>query len=302
MSTPQPPYGTPDRPADSTPTVVDDGTTVTTADRPATTGGRRRGGITGVVTIIGVLVLALLVIQGGAAASWGNGRPHSGSYSAAVDDISRIDIDISRATLTTTFGDVPEATLDITSTGWRAEDPWTFEVDGDRLVVSDRRQAWFLPFLGSRGVTAELTLPRDLEGTIDLEMDLAAGDVDVLGDYRQVDVQVAAGSAAFEGASTTLTVDVSAGDATIVTSGPESVDVEVSAGRVTADVTGTPPGSTVVDVSAGDVHLYLPDGDYAVSGEVSAGDRSIDVRTDPAAAATLQVDVSAGDATVAYGD
>lgn len=253
------------------------------------------------VTLVGSIVI-IATIVGAALGGLASGGRQEATYTSAVDGVSAVDIDLSAGNLTTTFADVDEAVLDVQAQGWRSSVDWVLEVRDDVLRVSDQDRTWFWPTFGGGRSTAQLVLPAELEGAIDLGVDVSAGALTVDGDVAAADLQVSAGSLTFTGASSALTVDVSAGDANITTSGPDIVGIEVSAGRVTTTITGEPPSSTTVDVSAGGVVLDLPDGDYALTGDVSAGDRTIDVRTDPGSASSLHVEVSAGSATVGYSD
>jgi hypothetical protein len=262
---------------------------------------RRGGGIALLVSVLGAIII-LTIVGRGVATAVASGAPDRSSYTSAVDGVTAIDIDVSDAFLTARFADVDEARLDIEATGWGASTDWTFEVDGGVLRVgADDWSRWW-PTFGMGRTEAELVLPRSLEGRIEADLSVSAGDLNVVGDLTEVHVTVSAGSLMFDGGSTGLDVDVSAGDANIDTQGPDTVQLHVSAGSITAVIGGEAPASTTVGVSAGDASLWLPDADYAVTGDVSAGDRTIDVRTDPASPHGLHVEVSAGSATVVYAD
>lgn len=262
---------------------------------------RRGGGIALIVSVIGAIII-LTIVGRGVATAVASGAPDRSSYTSAVDGVTAIDIEVSDSFLTARFADVDEARLDIEATGWGVSTDWTFEVDGGVLrVAADDWGRWW-PTFGMGRTEAELVLPRSLEGRIDADLSVSAGDLHVVGDLTDMHVTVSAGSLMFDGASTGLDVDVSAGDASIDTQGPETVAMHVSAGSITAVIGGQAPASTTVGVSAGDASLWLPDADYAVTGDVSAGDRTIDVRTDPASPHALHVEVSAGSATVVYSD
>lgn len=263
---------------------------------------RRNSWVAILVALIGAVVIIGMVVQAVAVgANAGSGR-HSASYTAAVDGVERLDIKVEAGELTLTFADVDEASLDVEASGRRSNADWVLETDGDRLIVREDNDWWlFWPDFGSSShTTATLVLPDELEGTVSADLQVSAGGMVVTGDLTDVSIDVSAGSLTFDGASTSISSEVSAGEANVTTHGAERIDVQVSAGRFTGTFTGPQPESTIVDVSAGDAILNLPDGAYAESGEVSAGDRTIEVRTDPASPHTLEVHVSAGDATVRY--
>lgn len=261
---------------------------------------RRNGWVMLLVTLTGVVVIGALVLQAvGFGLTSGADTRHA-TYSADVDGVADLDVRVSSGDLTVSFAQVEEATLEVTATGWRSDIDWTFEVDGDRLVVREDGNRWFWPDFGSARSEATLVLPSELEGAVSAALDVSSGQMSVDGDLADVVIDVSAGRLTFVGASTSLEAKVSAGDATVVTSDPDTIAVRVSAGSFEGTVTGAAPRSTTVDVSAGDAVLDLPDAAYAVSGGVSAGDRTIDVRTDPSSEHSLHVQVSAGDATIGY--
>lgn len=280
--------------------TIDD---VVPTDAPAPTPPSRHRGawVAVLVTLLGSIVI-LATVAGAALGGLASGGRQEASYTAAVDGVTTLDIDLSEGSLTTTFGDVDQAVLDVQAQGWRSSTDWVLEVRGDTLRVSDDDRSWFWPGFGGGRSTAQLVLPAELEGAIDAGVDVSAGALTIDGDLAAASLEVSAGSLTFTGASTALTLDVSAGNANVITSGPDVVDIQVSAGRVTTTITGEPPSSTMVEVSAGAAVLDLPDADYALTGDVSAGDRTIDVRTDPSAASSLHVEVSAGSAMVGYSD
>lgn len=271
---------------------------------PPTDGPRRNAWVAVLVTLVGGLVVLGLIAQAVVTTASASGGSEEASYTAAVDGVTELDLEVAASSLTVSFANVPEATLDVTARGWGARTDWVLEVEEGVLRVADERDGvlGFWPSFGMREVEATLVLPDRLEGQIDADIDLSAGDIDLTGDVGALDLDVSAGSLTFTGASESLVAEISAGSATVVTDGPATVDVDVSAGRFIGTVTGTAPTSTTIDVSAGGVQLLLPEAEYALAGEVSAGDRTVDVRTDPTSPNLLRVDVSAGDATVGYSD
>lgn len=262
--------------------------------------GRSTGWVALLVTLVGAVVVLGLVLQSVVVGIGSSGRSDQASYTSDVDGVTSLDVDISSAELSIRFDAVDEASLEVRSTGWRRNLTWLLENEGGVLRVADERDLWFWPSFGGARTTAELVLPAALEGEIDADLDLSAGSLRLEGDLQAVGIEVSAGNLTFTGASTALAVDVNAGEATVETEGPESVTVDLSAGRFTGTVTGAPPRTTTVEVSAGSVRLELPDGEYSLGGQVAAGDRTIDVRTNPTADHALTVDVRAGDAWVGY--
>jgi len=272
-------------------------------DAPPPSPRRRTSWVVTLVTVTGVILVAIIALQAvSLGVSTGSGV-RSASYTADVEGVTSLDIGVSAGDLTVTFAEVDQAQLEVTGSGWRDNTDWRLEVEDGRLVVREDDDWWFFwPNFGSSRTTADLVLPSELEGEVAADLDVSSGEMSVDGDLQAVAIDVSAGSLTFIGASTSLDAEVSAGNATVVTDGPDEVHARVSAGRFTGTVTGPPPSRTSVDVSAGDVVLDLPDAEYAVSGDVSAGDRTIEVRTDPSSPHLLDVQVSAGDATIGYSD
>lgn len=273
-----------------------------TEDAPidTSTPARRHNWVSVLVTLVGGVLILGLVLQALLVGVTTGGGQERSSYSVDVDGVTRLDLDASAGDLTVTFAPVAEATLEVQSAG-RTRTDWTLEVDGDRLIVREGNPWWILlPDFGTSRTTAELVLPDILEGAVSADLEVSAGSMDIQGDLTDVRLDVSAGSLTFHGTSTSLVSEVSAGEATVVTNGPSTIDVSVSAGRFTGTVTGAQPDRTQVEVSAGDVILDLPDGAYATSGSASAGDRLIEVRTDPDSPHLLEVHVSAGDARIGY--
>lgn len=264
---------------------------------------RRNSWVAVLVTLTGGVLIIGLIAQAVVVGLNAGGGMHSASYTAAVDGVTHLDLDVEAGDLVVSFADVDEAQLDVESSGSRTGGDWRLEADGDRLVVREDDRWWdFWPDFGSSRTTATLVLPEALEGAVSADLQVSAGSMELAGDLTVVNIDVSAGSLTFNGASTSVGAEISAGDANVTTHDAEVIEVQVSAGRFTGTFTGAQPQSTFVDVSAGDANLNLPDGSYAESGEVSAGDRIIEVRTDPASPHSLEVHVSAGDARIGYSD
>lgn len=263
---------------------------------------RRNGWVALLVTLLGSVLVIGLVVQSVFVGISSSGATDHATYHGAVDGVTALDLDTSAADVTVRFDAVEEATLDVWATGWRRDVEWTLQNDNGVLRVSDDRRSWFWPTFGSSRTRAELVLPQELEGALAATLQVGAGSLEIEGDLGAVQIDISAGSLTFTGASTSLSAQVSAGEAMVTTSGAETIDVDVSAGRFVGTFTGPQPTTTSIGVSAGDAIVELPDGEYATTGDVSAGDRTIDVRTDPSSPNTLHVQVSAGSATVSYAD
>ena len=213
----------------------------------------------------------------------------------AVDatGVDELDVDVSAGSLRIDFADVEEASLDVTS-GWGGAG-WTLERDGDELVVSAPDWSFGGAWLFGGDVRATLTLPSALEDTVlDAQFTVSAGDLDASGRFGELDVELGAGEVTVSGEAREVSADVSAGRAELDLSGVQSADLTVSAGQLNGRFGGSQPQLVEVNVSAGSLDLALPDGDYDVTSNVSAG--QLDNRLDTSASASnrVAVELSAG--------
>jgi hypothetical protein len=198
---------------------------------------------------------------------------------------------------------VSEAELEVTGT-WGA-DRWTLQSEGGSLVVRSP-QGWFAdgwrfggwPFGDNGAGDAILRLPQSLEGS-DADLTLAAGELVIAeGSYGDVELDMGAGRARVEASVTAITTEVSAGTARLTIDGARQAAFTVSAGSLEAELTGRQPSSLELEVSAGSLDVTVPEGEYDVSSDVSAGEFDNRVGSSPGAESTVTVQVSAGKATL----
>ena len=273
---------------------------------PPAASGARSSGATAVMVITAVVGGIALLGAGGTAAAAAVGNVVSSSrpdsiQTVSVEGITGIDVDADASSMRVEFGDVDEAELAITN---GRETAWTFERDGDELLVRSPRGVfgwWFGNWFGDEEI-AVLTLPEDLRGdALDADLNLDAGSLDVTGDFGVLDIDVNAGALDVEGSATEADVQMNAGRADILLDSVETADFGVSAGDLTVELTGTPPTQTTIDVSAGSLDLTVPDVSYAIAQEVSAGTLNTKVDEASSARRTIDVTLSAGTATIRPG-
>jgi hypothetical protein len=207
-----------------------------------------------------------------------------------VTRIDEIDIDVSAASFTLRFDDVDEATLEVRDT---SRDDWTLREDDGTLEVSSPDSGVFRWFGGDNG-RATLVLPRELEGA-DLSVDFGAGSFVADGRFGEVDLDVAAGQATLSGSADALTAQLGAGRAELDLADVRTAEFEVNAGVLTAQLRGTAPADVDITVGAGALRLTLPDEEYAVSTDISAGGFDNELRTSASAERRVSVEVAAGD-------
>ena len=172
-------------------------------------------------------------------------------------------------------------------------DRWSLERDGDTLTVSSPRWEWGMGWVFGGSGSAVLLLPDDLEG-LDAELQMAAGSFHADGEFGAVGLSVGAGEVDLAGAADDLTIDLSAGRATLDLADVDTADLTVSAGSMDAALTGSQPSDIRAEVSAGSLNLVVPEGSYDVTSDVSAGNFRNSLGSDPGADSTISVNLSAG--------
>lgn len=268
------------------------------ADAPPPSDGARAVAI--VVIVLGAIVLLGAMISA-AIGTIASASVHTSTRSLDTAGIDGLDIEAAAGTLRVEFTDVQEAELEVTS-AWGA-DSWRLERDDDTLEVqSPDRLGWFNlgSWFGDGGADAVLRLPESLEG-LDAEVSLAAGEFTTDGAFGDLDVSLAAGKFDVSGSAQSLSADVSAGDGTLELDGVQEGELTVNAGSLDVVLTGDRPDVIEAEVSAGTLRMTVPDGDYDVTSDVSAGEFDNGIGSTPGAASTIRVQVSAGQAVLEAG-
>jgi len=272
------------------------------AGAPAPQGPSQTPGSSRVVAIIVIVVGALIVlgtITSALISTIVSASVKSTTRTVAVTGVTDLNVDVAAGSLRVEFADVDEAELEVTGTG--GADRWTLRTEGGELVVSTP-QGWFnggWPFggwpFGENGVgEGTLRLPQSLEG-LDADLSLAAGELVVdEGDFGEVELDMGAGRTRFAASVDTISAEISAGDAEFAVDGAREAGFSVNAGSLDARLTGEQPRSLELDVSAGRLDIVVPEGEYDVTSDVSAGDFDNRVGSVPGADSTVDVSVSAG--------
>ena len=259
--------------------------------------GPESPGTRGSSTVIAVLVIVLgaLIVFGtiiGAVFSTIRAAAVStDSRAVAVSGVDTLSIELNAGSLTVEYADVDEAELEVTAPF--GGDRWSLERDGDTLTVSSPRWEWGMGWVFGGSGSAVLLLPDDLEG-LDAELQMAAGSFHADGEFGAVGLSVGAGEVDLAGAADDLTIDLSAGRATLDLADVDTADLTVSAGSMDAALTGSQPSDIRAEVSAGSLNLVVPEGSYDVTSDVSAGDFRNSLGSDPGADSTISVNLSAG--------
>lgn len=245
---------------------------------------------------------ALVTVGGGAAlgavsqVTSGDGSVGS-TTSVDTTGVTALRVEVGRGSATIRFADVTEATMRATGTG---SSDWTMRREGDELRV-ERPSAPFGWWIGGWfGVDPQmtLTLPRELEGELDADLQLDAGALSTEGRFDTLSTSVNAGSLTVEGGARSVTTRVSAGSATLRLDDVTTADLSMSAGQLSATITGAQPDAVKLDVSAGSMDVTVPSGRYALSKDVSAGNLDTSVQNDFSSSHRIQASLSAGSITL----
>lgn len=237
--------------------------------------------------------VAVGTLWSGAAPTLAASLSRSEERTLSAEGVRDLALDVAASSFTLRFDDVDEISLDVRDAG---QGSWTLrENDGTLEVRSPDRG--FFGWFGLHAGEAMLTLPLELEG-LDAEIDFGAGSFDAEGDFGALALDVGAGDVDVRGSASSLEMQLGAGSAELALADVRTADLEVSAGSVVAELTGTAPDDTRLLVSAGSLELTVPDAEYDVTSDVSAGDFVHNLRTSRGASNTLHAEVSAGDIRV----
>lgn len=265
---------------------------------------RGSGARSGAIAIAVFGGVALLATGGTAAVAAANdaSTPVDSHQQIDTSGVTGIDLDVGGAEVRVEFGDVEQAQLDVSGSG---DDRWSLSRDGDELVVNSPEMnfGWWFGDWFNDDQSVVLTLPDELRSKgLDADITLGAGSLDVQGDFGDIDVEVGAGALFITGSAETIEADLSAGRAEFDLADVSTADFSISAGRLEAELTGTAPKEVQLDVSAGSLELTLPDEEYDVRQEVSAGSLDNRLQTSPNARNSVVASVSAGSAILRPGD
>lgn len=250
-----------------------------------------------ILAVLGGLVLLTLIISATRGAT-ANLSSNQFSKTANVQGITALDVEASAGTFTVQFADTSEAVLDVK--GSRSEE-WKLERTANELRVSPPG-GWFnWCFIGcnTQESTAVLTLPQSMNnGSLNAELSVGAGDLSAEGDFLTLDLDVSAGSLNVTGAAKTLTADLGAGYIKATLADVNRAELDISAGNMQANLSGTAPASIKADVSAGKLDLFVPDVPYNVVTSVSVGEVDNDLQVASDSPNKITVEVSAGNANL----
>lgn len=248
----------------------------------------------GALVVLGAIVSAVVATIAAASV-------HTTVRTASAAGVDDLKVDVAAGSLRVVYADVSDAELEVTST-WGA-DRWTLRRDEDTLVVStpDNWSNWLGSgwMFGGTG-DAVLRLPQSLAGT-DADFSLAAGELTADGAFGDLTLDLGAGRATIDGSATSLDAQISAGAGDVDLEGVDEANLSVSAGSLTVALSGAQPSDVELDVSSGSARVTVPEGEYDVTSDVSAGNLDNGLGSTPGADSTIRVQVSAGQAVLRAG-
>lgn len=257
--------------------------------------------IVGGVLLLGVIAFAAV---GGILRSLQADHTSAQSMTAETNGIDSLDIDAAASRFSVVYdskGGESTALLEVQGGSGRS---WNLQRDGSDLRVSSSTPFGF-GWLGFGSIdlqTVVLHLPTSMRSQqLDADLSLSAGSLQIDADFDELTTEVSAGEMNVDGSANALSVEVSAGSLLFDLDDVSDAEFDVSAGRAKGELNGTAPRSTDISVSAGSVDLVLPDVEYRVDSEVSAGRLKNLVRTDPNSRNVISVEVSAGEVVLQAG-
>lgn len=264
---------------------------------PPSGGGSQASKVIAILAIVFGVIVVIATATGAIVTSVVSAGTQTVTRTLDVDGIDELDLDVSAGTVRVEFGDVPEATLEVTG-GWGTE-RWTFAREGDELIVATPDRPFGIGWILGGSGRATLTLPQELEDTaLDAQITLSAGELDASGTYSELELDVSAGTVEVTGQARELSVDLSAGRAELELADVAEADLSVSAGTLISRLSGEAPDLVNLNVAAGSLTLTLPDEIYDVSVEVSAGGMDNELQTSTSADRRIVGEVSAGQVTL----
>lgn len=249
------------------------------------------------VAIVAMVLGALVIVSTATFSAIGAAFSglHDTSYSVDASTADSLDVHLQAGSLQIEYADVPEARLDVKSSISRGQ--WTLRVDGSRLVVSSPDQNFGWPGFFGVADTAILRLPTTMQHA-DATIQVAAGSLRASGEFGALNVDLQAGSAEVDGTAADLIAKTSAGRGQFDLSGVQTAKLTLEAGSMSVVLRDEQPTTTTVKVGAGALDLAVPKGSYDVTSNVSAGAFDNRLGSQPGAASTISVDVSAGQVTL----
>ena len=249
------------------------------------------------IAVLGGLILLVVAVTNGFSSAINFTRGTS-TMTADTTGVTDLQVDANASRFTLEFTDVSEATLQ--TDGVNAEN-WRLDRDGDRLIVQAPKRWFGWCFVNCNPDEQQVTLllPAELnDGSLNADLELAAGQLVADGEFDHLGVEVGAGEANINGSADQLEAQLSAGSTNLHLADVQTAELDISAGRLITDLTGDTPDSINAEVSAGRLELTVPEGQYAVDSDVTAGNLDNQLQTHPTSNHRIGIELAAGNATL----
>lgn len=244
----------------------------------------------------GLVLLTVLISTTREAVATLNTSYRSESFDA--QGVKALDIYAASGTFNLEFAPVPEANFEVSTSNGK---DWSVERKGETLEVRAPEDWMDFCFLGCAkdNNIVTLTLPQEMnDGSMDAKLKLGAGKVKAEGNFNVLDLDISAGELVMNGAAKDLDATLGAGHAYLELKDVEQADLGVSAGRLSAYLSGAAPQRIDAKVSAGTIQLTVPDVSYAVTAESSSGSVDNELQTSNDSQHRINVKTSAGSAVL----
>jgi hypothetical protein len=224
----------------------------------------------------------------------------SGSYEVN-EPFQSIRLDVDASDTDVSFADVSEPVITFDQGGSTRSVDFEQQVRGDELRITANTRGFF-PFgfwpFGNDTSTLDVVLPTSMnDGSLALEFSSAAGNMNLDGDFSEVIISVTAGDLDLSGSADVLTLDSTAGDVRVDEYAVNQARLNSTAGDVTVELVEL-PDTLEIDSVAGDQDITLPDGEYRINTDTTAGNVTLDAPSDPDAPRVYTFSSVAGDIRV----
>lgn len=252
-----------------------------------------------VAIVIGAVVLAGTAL--GAAVSAATALAvHTTAKTVVLDggSVTALDLGLTAGSLQVEFApQLDQARLEVT--GSRGADGWSLRRDGGTLVVASPQHPFVDGWWWGGPGRAVLKLPAELVSqSVDARIRVSAGTLTAAGRFGRLQLTLDAGSATISGAAAQLSAHLNSGSASFDLADVQSADFALSAGSIDSRFSGAQPQQVTATVTAGSLDLTVPRGQYDVRSTVTAGGFANELGSTPGAASTIDVRVSAGQASL----
>ncbi|WP_430592758.1 DUF4097 family beta strand repeat-containing protein [Humidisolicoccus flavus] len=257
-------------------------------------------GFSRTLIVVGAVV-AVVALGAGASASFWSSQRGSASLDADMTGVTAIELDSSGANIDVEFADVEVATLNVVNEGSPGYE-WKLTTENGVLRVA-QDEPWFSWSFQSKLDDITLLLPEEFrDAALDLEINHAGGAVEIAGSFGDITAVLDGGMIDLDGAASALNLEVNGGFAELALDDLRTAEIELSGGRVDAEISGEQPRDITASVTAGTLDLIVPQGSYNTVLSQLAGSIDNQLDVDSKSESRIRVDLVGGSATLTAED